>query len=1246
MKLLYFLEPYVELERPLFRMGTIRNHLDHEIRSILLASRGPVEVMLMCSEHIAAEIRSESYLPGVPLAVIHQEELQRIYPSYLEASSRWYNRTYRPAELDAMAALARSKMSGFQPDAIVCYESSAPFLEHAFPDALMLHDTLGIFSRAPYPETSCLDPCGIGKDAFLRRFGDRIRGYAITYEQEQRLENLKDAYRRAIVEHSPVRRSMVRQGYERVVLLPLQVSRYFMFDENGPEDARFETQLDLVRYVLERVDGDTGVFVTMHGAEAHLMTTDVLADLKREFPNFLYSDELQRVRWVSQHLLPHVDGVVTVSSSVGLQALIWDLPVFVIGRSHIAGIADTTDITRASAFLRDHKAAPKNGALYYLLTHYYPLLLRYHHEPDWFYDFLARSIAKKRAGSIGFDFFEPIDEPARIFDALRAELRIGQLRTDLAKTATHLEVIREDELALIEAEIARADVVSFDVFDTIITRRVAHHPAVFELVGAEVRDAFAREGIDLQRFGGYAGLRQQAGVAAKERADLAGHEEMTFASIFEAMRRLSGVSAEGAARAREAELAVERRIHQVRKAGLRLVQHARSLGKRIVFVSDMYLEPKFVTELLEETGVGKPDRLYMSSEHRVLKKTGNLFQLVRKSEGPQRAFLHIGDNHYSDVVMAEKAGFRAAFLPGSSDRYLASATGRQLWSRADLSAGLGASILHGVVSRKFYDEQPDTVDSWCGGSPYRLGYEAAGPIFLAFVHWILESARRDGVERLYFLARDGFLVKEIYDLVTAGRSDVPESHYLLASRRAYSTAAIRSEQDLFDSLSMRFSATELRDFLAHRFGVDEAEIVPGSLEKAGFHSLRDVVDSKKRDHLERLREFLSLNLEVILGKAATERGALLAYFEQEGLTRPGRRYVVDIGHNASLQESLGRLLGDRSIGGYYFATFYPAKRVFNLGHPVSGYLMNFEENAGNSHPYCRSIGMFEFLFLPPNPSFVRIVKQAGGALAPEFVSGDESARFRIIREVHRGAVDFCRDVAAVCGGRIELFDVSKQTALRRYIEFSLDPYQRDAQMLNGVSFVDAFGGNTSRYLIATPNYGKITSKNFDDFVRDSWWRPGARRLFEGDAARKRKGAPALRESTKSVIGRKLQKLEENPWQFLVDMRMLRPMRPYLQRIGEERGLAEKTRNHQAVRKVRKLVRDPAQFVVDIRVLRPVREPLSDALQALRTDTNASSTGSLQRKLRKLRRSPAAFVRDMRVLRKLRGKPERDPAGAE
>ncbi len=98
MKLLYFLEPYVELERPLFRMGTIRNHLDHEIRSILLASRGPVEVMLMCSEHIAAEIRSESYLPGVPLAVIHQEELQRIYPSYLEASSRWYNRTYRPAE--------------------------------------------------------------------------------------------------------------------------------------------------------------------------------------------------------------------------------------------------------------------------------------------------------------------------------------------------------------------------------------------------------------------------------------------------------------------------------------------------------------------------------------------------------------------------------------------------------------------------------------------------------------------------------------------------------------------------------------------------------------------------------------------------------------------------------------------------------------------------------------------------------------------------------------------------------------------------------------------------------------------------------------------------------------------------------------------------------------------------------------------------------------------------------------------
>src|SRR5687767_15475750 len=52
----------------------------------------------------------------------------------------------------------------FRSDVIVCYESNAPFLQALFPRALFLHNTLGIFSRAPFPETSALDPFGIGKD--------------------------------------------------------------------------------------------------------------------------------------------------------------------------------------------------------------------------------------------------------------------------------------------------------------------------------------------------------------------------------------------------------------------------------------------------------------------------------------------------------------------------------------------------------------------------------------------------------------------------------------------------------------------------------------------------------------------------------------------------------------------------------------------------------------------------------------------------------------------------------------------------------------------------------------------------------------------------------------------------------------------------------------------------------------------------------------------------------------------------
>jgi enterochelin esterase family protein len=74
-------------------------------------------------------------LPAIRLITFSQQELERVYPSYLEAAAHWYNRDFRTERLERMMELCARKLRNFEPDAIICYESNAPFLEELFPDA-------------------------------------------------------------------------------------------------------------------------------------------------------------------------------------------------------------------------------------------------------------------------------------------------------------------------------------------------------------------------------------------------------------------------------------------------------------------------------------------------------------------------------------------------------------------------------------------------------------------------------------------------------------------------------------------------------------------------------------------------------------------------------------------------------------------------------------------------------------------------------------------------------------------------------------------------------------------------------------------------------------------------------------------------------------------------------------------------------------------------------------------------------
>jgi hypothetical protein len=240
---------------------------------------------------------------------------------------------------------------------------------------------------------------------------------------------------------------------------------------------------------------------------------------------------------------------------------------------------------------------------------------------------------------------------------------------------------------------------------------------------------------------------------------------------------------------------------------------------------------------------------------------------------------------------------------------------------------------------------------------------------------------------------------------------------------------------------------------------------------------------------------------------------------------------------------------------------------------MSSYLLEFEES-NSGHMYCKNVGMFEFLFLPALPSFMCMRQAEDATLQPVFVPGDESKRHQVIEEVHRGVLDFCRDVIAASAGQPWLFDISKNDAVRTFARFVQKPSRADAQLLDGVSFVDAFGGAPARYLIATPFLEEAFEANMASYLKQSWWRPGAQAIVDE--------APIEGANLTASLPRQVSKQSA--------------AKPVAKPPSDGKKAAASAANARRPweRKLRKFLRDPHSFALDTKVVKSVRKLLRPA----------------------------------------------------
>ncbi len=206
------------------------------------------------------------------------------------------------------------------------------------------------------------------------------------------------------------------------------------------------------------------------------------------------------------------------------------------------------------------------------------------------------------------------------------------------------DFLRTKKASNIISKVKKYDYVSFDIFDTLLKRKVSHPSDVFALVGERYKNTeFKNKRIMAEK------------VARKHVSG----EEVTLEDIYKEL----GDEYEDYKRY---ELQTEIELLSANPPLYEVYQYCREQGKHIIITSDMYLPESFLNKILHKNGI-EYERCFVSSEYGVQKITGNLFrkELEVLHISPSE-IIHIGDSIRADAIGAWRAGIKFVLIPKAS----------------------------------------------------------------------------------------------------------------------------------------------------------------------------------------------------------------------------------------------------------------------------------------------------------------------------------------------------------------------------------------------------------------------------------------------------------------------------------------------------------------------------------------------------------------------------------------------------
>lgn len=1118
MDILFYVEPKIERNDPYFRLPTIRNSIIPQIEAARICGH---RTFLVFGAHLLSRLQVDG-LEGKlgDYGTIKDAQLSAISPSYRELAAKSLQNSFTEEQHGILKDIITAAVpNDFLPELIVVWESAADYLRNIFPNAKIVYELPGPFSRAPFPDYTLFLP-RLLKDCLYRPTKSTEANFDEVRRQLLRGSLVKTGVSRRV--------NALRQKYKHLLLYPLQVDNYFMVDEVISE---YGSQLGALEHVLSSVPSDFGIIATLYKSRS--VATDSMTDaavnyLRENYSNFIFDNDINGYENVSQCIVPLSDGVIVASSSVGFQAALWKKPLLTLGRSHLDLVSTATAVTEFVDQVHSRTDIDRDAALAFCISKYA----------------LATSLIKT----------DPMRFIQRILEVAESDSKFGSvpnineavsdllsgIRQESTKKGSKRDPLVEKSPFNVIRDIAeRRQIISFDIFDTLLVRPLAEPADLFRIMNDFVEEATGKRHVN------FVDVRRAAEKRAFQIAITEGRQEIHISDIYKEVELSLGVSPDVSMRILQEEVRLETRLLYPRKCIVDIYHDFVSIGKDVHLISDMYLSEDTLSSVLRSNGITGYKSLFLSSSHNAKKQSGALFDVYKAAlSKPVENMLHIGDNEIGDLKRPQDAGIKAAHLNRPWETFKKSLHYSQVWAKDEARHSLSLRAMLAVIANECYDDENVEKNCLFPGGRYDLGFSAFGPLLLAYSHWLLKRSLNDGIKTLFFLSRDGLIMKQAYDIVARHVPEAPKSVYLYCSRRSANVAKLKTFEDIIDLSMVDFGKMTVERLLEVRFGIS-----PVNIQLAGvfpvYEKLRyESVNNETRNILMPVLKELEA---LILSNAEMEREDYIAYLDSVGFLDTKPKAIVDIGYAGTMQESLYELTDRKNpISGYYLVTFRPAiERCEKKGLPTSGFFGDFIDRHDTHLTFCRHVPLYESFFSNDEASLKRIARISGNRFVPIFQpeTAGESHRKVFSRQVHQGGLAFVHRFCSVFGDIQFTFDFEPMKSLRTLSEYFRNPTVQDARLMVGLIFEDNYGGGADKIILKADHKSPIKSN----------WAQGEAILYPPTSASKKIEKVTSGSSTgKKKPGKSKVIVAPMGWRKV----FRQPVRPVVRAIGSSKDVAK------------------------------------------------------------------------------------------